>query len=234
MDELPHQEDTEAMVAQCLTSTANSDDDRPQGNTIKIKKAMDVSLSSDDEPIKDTSTADDTWDCHKCKKNNGGHRKRCQGCLGWRGGVRKNISRLKKSSEDDTNMQIEKEEYSFDKSGAVLPSSNEWEHEKYSTAQWYVNRDIPLLNMYTVLYFNIFSCTLYFFAAFSDMVWDSTLARNASTEMSLLESIVPHDRRESALRLFHNNKYKINGKKNIILNTHFIISLGIIIREIMF
>ena len=139
MDELPHQEDTEAMVAQCLTSTANSDDDRPQGNTIKIKEAMDVSLSSDDEPIKDTSTADDTWDCHKCKTNNGGHRKRCQGCLGWRGGVRKNITRLKKSSEDDTMMQIEtvkKEEYSFDKSGAVLPSSNEWEHEKYSTAQW--------------------------------------------------------------------------------------------------
>ena len=59
------------------------------------------------------------------------------------------------------------------------------------------------------------------------MVWDSTLARNASTEVSLLESIVPHDRRESALRLFHENKYKINGKKNIIFITHFIIiSLG--------
>ena len=144
MDELPpHQEDAEAMVAQqCRISTANSDDDRPQGDTIKIKKeSMAVSLSSESEvdEKKDTTTADGTWDCHKCKKNNGGHRKRCQGCLGWRGGVRKNITRLKKSSEDDTMMQIEtvkKEEYSFDKSGAVLPSSNEWEHEKYSAAQW--------------------------------------------------------------------------------------------------
>ena len=139
MDELPHQEDVEAMVAQqCRISTANSDDDRPQGNTIKIKESMDISLLSESEV--DTTTADGTWDCHKCKTNNGGHRKRCQGCLGWRGGVRKNITRLKKSSEDDTMMQIEtakKEEYSFDKSGAVLPSSNEWEHEKYSSAaQW--------------------------------------------------------------------------------------------------
>ena len=129
------------MVAECLKSMANSDDDErsPQGDEDEKLNdaeadAMEISLTSEsevDEP-KDT----DTWDCHKCKKNNGGHRKRCQGCLGWRGGVRKNISRLKKSSEDDTNMQIEKEEYSFDKSGAVLPSSNEWENEKYSTAQW--------------------------------------------------------------------------------------------------
>ena len=145
MDELPHQENAGAMVAQqCRISTANSDDDRPQGDTIKETRnyAMENSLTSEsevDEPKKDTTTADGTWDCHKCKTNNGGHRKRCQGCLGWRGGVRKNITRLKKSSEDDTMMQIEtvkKEEYSFDKSGAVLPSSNEWEHEKYSTAQW--------------------------------------------------------------------------------------------------
>ena len=99
---------------------------------------MENSFTSESE-VDEPKTADGTWDCHKCKTNNGGHRKRCQGCLGWRGGVRKNITRLKKSSEDDTMMQIEtvkKEEYSFDKSGAVLPSSNEWEHEKYSAAHW--------------------------------------------------------------------------------------------------
>ena len=137
MDVVLHEE-AEAMVAECLKSMANSDDERsPQGEEdekLNDADAMEISLTSESEIDEPKNT--DTWDCHKCKKNNGGHRKRCQGCLGWRGGVRKNISRLKKSSEDDTNMQIEKEEYSFDKSGAVLPSSNEWEHEKYSTAQW--------------------------------------------------------------------------------------------------
>ena len=135
------QEEAEAMVAECLKSMANSDDERsPQGEEdekLNDADAMEISLTSVSEIDEPKNT--DTWDCHKCKKNNGGHRKRCQGCLGWRGGVRKNITRLKKSSEDDTMMQIEtvkKEEYSFDKSGAVLPSSNEWEHEKYSTAQW--------------------------------------------------------------------------------------------------
>ena len=46
MDELPpHQEDAEAMVAQqCRISTANIDDDRPQGNTMKIKKESDSEL----------------------------------------------------------------------------------------------------------------------------------------------------------------------------------------------
>ena len=130
MDELPHQEDTKAMIDQCSISTENSD-----GNRLAQDNEIDIQTN---EPKKDnTTTTDGTWDCHKCKNNNGGHRKRCQGCLGWRGGVRENMTRLKKSSEDNTNMQIvQKEEYSFDKSGAVLPSPNEWEHEKYSTAQW--------------------------------------------------------------------------------------------------
>ena len=127
------QEEAEAMVAECLISMANSDDERsPQGNDGIREMEISLTESEIDKP-KD----DGTWECHKCKKHNGGHRKRCQGCLGWRGGVRENISRLKKSSEDSTNVQIEKEEeYSFDQNGAVLPSSNEWEHEKYSTAQW--------------------------------------------------------------------------------------------------
>ncbi len=34
----------------------------------------------------------------------------------------------------------------------------------------------------------------------------------ASKEAELLESLIPHDRREMALALFHENDYKINGK----------------------
>lgn len=45
----------------------------------------------------------------------------------------------------------------------------------------------------------------------SDMVWDSTMAGRASIEVSLLESIIPHDRKESALTLFHENSYQLNG-----------------------
>ncbi len=34
----------------------------------------------------------------------------------------------------------------------------------------------------------------------------------ASMQVELLESIIPHDRRELALALFHENEYSINGK----------------------
>ena len=85
---------------------------------------------------------------------------------------------------------------------------------------------IPLLNilLYCINIFNIVH-TLHLN---SEMVWDSTLAGNASTEVTLLESIVPHDRRESALRLFHENKYQINGKYIL-----FILLSGIIQSSIM-
>ena len=43
------------------------------------------------------------------------------------------------------------------------------------------------------------------------MVWDSTMAGRASIEVGLLESIIPSDRKESALRLFHENSYQLNG-----------------------
>ena len=43
------------------------------------------------------------------------------------------------------------------------------------------------------------------------MVWDSSKAREATREINLLESIVPHDRKESALKLFHDNNYQINA-----------------------
>lgn len=39
------------------------------------------------------------------------------------------------------------------------------------------------------------------------------MAENASNEVSLLESIVPHDRKESALRLFAENNYQIKGER---------------------
>ena len=45
------------------------------------------------------------------------------------------------------------------------------------------------------------------------MVWDSNMAENASNEVSLLESIVPHDRKESALKLFAQNNYQIKGER---------------------
>ena len=45
----------------------------------------------------------------------------------------------------------------------------------------------------------------------SDVVWDSTMAKNKIAEVTLLESIVPHDRKESALRLFAENNYSIKG-----------------------
>ena len=43
------------------------------------------------------------------------------------------------------------------------------------------------------------------------MVWDANKARDATEQINLLESIVPHDRKETALKLFHENGYQING-----------------------
>ena len=105
-----------------------------------------LALAEEEECIVQNNT-DMSWSCHKCNMTNAAKRKRCQGCLGWRGGVRNFTRRLtntrKVSVEDEKdNMQIElrsKETYSFDKSGAVLPDPNQWEQEKYSMAQWYVN-----------------------------------------------------------------------------------------------
>ena len=42
-------------------------------------------------------------------------------------------------------------------------------------------------------------------------VWNSKMGA-ASKEIELLESLIPHDRKEMALALFHENDYKINGK----------------------
>ena len=43
------------------------------------------------------------------------------------------------------------------------------------------------------------------------MVWDANKARESTEQINLLESIVPHDRKETALKLFHENGYQING-----------------------
>ena len=135
-------QEAEALVAQCLLSMANEP---------FVSKAG-VTTPQCDEPALEESTIqqnnkDMSWSCHKCNMTNASKRKRCQGCLGWRGGVRNFTRRLtntrKVSVEDENvNMQIElrsKETYSFDKFGAVLPDPNQWEQEKNSMAQWYVN-----------------------------------------------------------------------------------------------
>jgi hypothetical protein len=41
--------------------------------------------------------------------------------------------------------------------------------------------------------------------------WNSEMGA-ASKQVELLESLIPHDRKEMALTLFHENDYKINGK----------------------
>ncbi|KAL7535080.1 hypothetical protein ACHAXR_007226 [Thalassiosira sp. AJA248-18] len=69
----------------------------------------------------------------------------------------------------------------------ALPDPNQWEREKCSSTR------------------GIHSC--------SEMVWDSSKARVARGQIDLLESIVPHDRKESALELFHDNDYQINEMK---------------------
>ena len=98
-----------------------------------------------------------TWDCHRCNNTNAPARSRCTKCQGWKGGTRKNLSNkftkrkeiddgvmsaVNVSFSDDENhttrnhTRQQREEYSFDKSGAPLPDSNEWQCEKKALAQW--------------------------------------------------------------------------------------------------
>jgi len=145
MDHIPPvtYQEAEALVAQCLLSMANEPFVSQAGVTTP---QCDEPEALAEDCIVQNNT-DMSWSCHKCNMTNAAKRKRCQGCLGWRGGVRNFTRRLtntrKVSVEDENNnMQIElrsKETYSFDKSGAVLPDPNQWEQEKYSMAQWYVN-----------------------------------------------------------------------------------------------
>lgn len=53
--------------------------------------------------------------------------------------------------------------------------------------------------------------------------WDSTKGANNRGEIELLESIVPHERKELALKLFHANDYQIAG--TILYLIHSTISL---------
>eukprot|EP00956_Cyclotella_meneghiniana_P012114 scaffold17189_cov67-Cyclotella_meneghiniana.AAC.5 len=45
---------------------------------------------------------------------------------------------------------------------------------------------------------------------YGEKVWDAELAKQ-SIDSNILERIVPHDRKEAALVLFHKNNYKLNG-----------------------
>ena len=48
-------------------------------------------------------------------------------------------------------------------------------------------------------------------------VWDSTKSAD-NMELTLLESIVSHERKELALQLFRDNEYHIGGKFHIIVS----------------
>ena len=143
MDHIPPvtYQEAEALVAQCLLSMANE----PFVSTAGVTTPQCDEPEAFAEDCIGQNNKDMSWSCHKCNMTNAAKRKRCQGCLGWRGGVRNFTRRLtntRKVSEDiNDNKQIElrsKETYSFDKPGAVLPDPNQWEQEKYSMAQWYV------------------------------------------------------------------------------------------------
>ena len=43
------------------------------------------------------------------------------------------------------------------------------------------------------------------------MLWDAGKARDAAEQVELLESVVPNDRREAALKLMHGNGYQTIG-----------------------
>lgn len=44
-------------------------------------------------------------------------------------------------------------------------------------------------------------------------VWDAQKGAE-SGKIELLESLIPHERKELALALFHENNYKLNGKRD--------------------
>ncbi|KAL3786083.1 hypothetical protein ACHAW5_009607 [Stephanodiscus triporus] len=92
------------------------------------------------------------------------------------------------SSDEEYPMEGDncKVEIRYDRDGMIpasaLPDPNHWKREKNSSRQ----------------------CEM-------TQVWDSKMGA-ASRHVELLESIIPHDRRELALSLFHENDYSINGK----------------------
>ncbi|KAL3823274.1 hypothetical protein ACHAXA_003422 [Cyclostephanos tholiformis] len=64
---------------------------------------------------------------------------------------------------------------------SALPDPNHWEREKNSRERYEMMQ-----------------------------AWNSEMGA-ASKQVELLESLIPHDRKEMALTLFHENDYKING-----------------------
>ena len=64
-------------------------------------------------------------------------------------------------------------------------------------------------NSFFLLSILLYCTTPYYLKRISfDMVWDANKASEVSRQVDLLESIVPRDRREAALRLFHENEYQ--------------------------
>ncbi|KAL9184130.1 hypothetical protein ACHAXT_002216, partial [Thalassiosira profunda] len=47
--------------------------------------------------------------------------------------------------------------------------------------------------------------------SYGEMLWDSNKAHEAAEQVALLESVVPNDRREAALKLMQRNGYRTNG-----------------------
>ena len=54
-----------------------------------------ITKAEDDIDIDPTKSTDDKdgWECAKCNESNPPSRKRCKGCLGWKGGTRRWSSR---------------------------------------------------------------------------------------------------------------------------------------------
>ncbi len=95
-----------------------------------------------------------------------------------------------------------------------LPNPNQWKNDMHSSVQWYV----LLSRLSYTLYFRIarIICVTIFQSSEMIQVWDSTKGAD-NGELELLESIVPHERKELALRLFQENDYHIDyriGGKN--------------------
>jgi hypothetical protein len=63
----------------------------------------------------------------------------------------------------------------------------------------------------------------------SEMVqaWNSKMGA-ASKQLELMEPLIPHDRKEMALAMFHENDYKINGKRCQVQTIKHLVQLWIL------
>ena len=94
-----------------------------------IKKSTPASSSS---KVTAATTAVGTWKCHKCNATNPPERKRCDGCLGWKGGVRDlSTSTPPKSTKKSAIIDIEQKS---DKSSSTFVAAvGTWKCHKCDT-----------------------------------------------------------------------------------------------------